>query len=98
MMGAGTSTCAFFGQQFKENPQAKAVEYMSWAQGFMTGENALMIATNGLSRDLSAHGGLNGQAVFLQDYCDAHPLLLWFDAVSTLYSQLPLNKPTTAAR
>lgn len=93
MTGAGVSPCAFFGQQFKENPQMRALEYIGWAQGFMSGLNTQMMQTDGRSRNLSANSGYQGAAAFLQDYCDAHPLRAFEEGVTIYYNSLPFNTP-----
>jgi hypothetical protein len=39
MMGAGSSTCADYTQEYRRDPDTANNLYFSWAQGFMSGQN-----------------------------------------------------------
>jgi len=88
-MGPGTVSCAKFLQDYKQNPELLGNMAFSWAQGYMSGANALMVG--------ALHTGwyeLNGrpdkdQEAFLLNYCDQHPLEHYQDGVHALMLTLP---------
>ena len=91
--GAGAATCAQFAKAYAAAPQVTGDLYYSWALGFMTGLNTenpdpLFAVLNAMSP--------HDQMSAFRDYCDAHPLEKYIDAVINLYLSMP-KKPLPAS-
>jgi hypothetical protein len=85
-MGTGVSTCGVFAKEYAKNPHEIENYYFNWAQGYMTGRNLSYSYEDW--RQLNAIS-VERQERKLRDYCDAHPLKQFVDAVSDLYDSLP---------
>jgi len=86
MMGAGSGTCAQYTQAYRRDPDEANNVYFSWAQGYMSGQNA--------ARDKSPMRDLNvlpisTQLDFLKRFCDQKPTVLFAIAAQTLFNALP---------
>ena len=91
-MGAGTLTCAEFGRRYKDasSPDTMETIFFSWAQGYMTALNYLLLQNINRERDLGAVP-VETQEAKIRQYCDAHPLADYADAVFELFQQFPLS-------
>jgi hypothetical protein len=89
-VGAGTFTCAKFGEWYKENTQTENW-FFDWAQGYMSGLNVASMLTGGMYHDLAALS-TEQQRTYLRQYCDQHPLVDWRDTVTSLYNTFPISK------
>jgi hypothetical protein len=89
--GVGAKTCGIFASNYRINPKLADDLYHSWAQGFMSGLN--YAKSTGNRRDLSAMS-TNDQMARIKQYCNAHPLAEYVDAVMDLYKDLPEIKKT----
>lgn len=81
-VGIGTSSCAEFGQHYKENPSMTQMAYYSWAQGYASGVAAMLNVSGAKTIDLNP---LAKEAELQFDsfkaYCDAHPLRIFGTAI-----------------
>jgi hypothetical protein len=86
--GAGATTCGEFGEYYRNNPTTTMASYLSWAQGFMSGQN---IARSVLKRQTHNLGGLSisEQAAKLRAFCNQKPLAEFGTAVEALFDELP---------
>lgn len=73
-VGAGASTCAEFARSFKETPELTEAVYYSWAQGFMSSQN-LMLLLSGQSVHNLKKLSLASAKSHVRAFCDKHPLL-----------------------
>jgi hypothetical protein len=94
-MGIGVTSCGQFAKAYTDTGGKVEVIYFAWAQGYMSGRNRTSLLEHGLSRDLQAKS-TDSQEAFLRGYCDLHPLLRYWEAVETLFLELPSNKPFVA--
>lgn len=86
--GVGVTSCTEFAQHYKLTPKAADFVYFSWAQGFMSGYNASLLAKGGTGKDLDAESN-SDEEVHIRDFCDQHPLVPFVRAVLDLYLSLP---------
>ena|ERR1700733_2702291 len=84
--GYGGSTCAQFGQNYKDNLDFEAA-YYSWALGFMSGLNFAQ-KPGEIMRNLGGNTDENKAA--LRRYCANNPLKNYMDAVTAVYLGLPV--------
>ena len=73
--------------------------YFAWAQGFLSGHNFAVLAyakNSSVAPDLKSLS-LEEQQAFIRQYCDAHPLGSYMDAVLDLYWKL-IEAQTTRKR
>jgi hypothetical protein len=90
-MGTGLESCGTFAKNYQVSPQTFESIYFSWAQGFLTGVNAIAAAKqDGTNRDLSSIP-VNQQQQFLRDYCNKHPLAEYMEGVVALYLKFKLS-------
>jgi len=88
-VGAGTQSCAVFGQTYQRNPQVAEQVFFSWAQGFMSATNYSLSAANRQQIALNPDGAsIDIQEAFIRDYCAGHPLDDYTMAVLKLMEQL----------
>ena len=73
-MGLGIASCSVFAKQYQAAPDEFERYYFTWAQGFMSGLNALSLTEYGTSRDLGAIP-TDEQELRLRSYCNGHPVL-----------------------
>lgn len=88
IVGLGATTCERFSQDIRSNPQLQR-DYLSWAQGFMSGillGRPLGVDT-GLNLDPPSFGILR-QLLFLTNFCQQNPRSDFSDGVAALYKQL----------
>ena len=96
MVGAGSNTCGQFANYYAQNPEAAEVSFFTWAQGFMSSMNIKLASGSAPTyRDLS--GPIEIQKSHIRIYCNAHPLVPYFDAVDDLFGSLP-QKPMPAKK
>jgi len=88
--GMGATACGKIAQEYRQNPTGIEGLMMTWAQGFMSGENLSISAKSTGYRDLQAMT-IEAQTQSLRNYCDEHPLAEFVDAVIDLYVKLPLK-------
>src|SRR5262249_36526936 len=86
--GAGTQSCAIYGQNFKRDPAVYGNAYFSWAQGFMSALNTRHFETQDFTDLQPRSSPQNGQERFIQGYCDQHPLAMVVDAVMELWKEM----------
>jgi hypothetical protein len=87
--GVGAISCGTLSQDYRQNPTQTENMMMTWAQGFMSGENIAL--PPGHYRDLQAMT-LEAQESFLRNYCDEHPMAEFIKAAIELYLKLPMKK------
>jgi hypothetical protein len=61
--------------------------FYSWAQGYMSGINMSVLASQRPARELS--GEMNDQKRALRNYCADNPLRNYMDGVLDFYAKLP---------
>jgi hypothetical protein len=86
MMGAGSSTCADYLEEYRSDPATANNLYFGWAQGFMSGEN--------VAHDKKPMRNLNALPVstqldFLKRFCEQKPAVLFAIATQNLFNALP---------
>src|ERR1017187_9447709 len=86
--GVGTSPCSLFTQINARDPGWARNNYLSWAQGFMTGENDERIAQKHPSAIVNSKTDDELWAD-LQNYCNAHPNEPFLKGLMILYLSLP---------
>ena len=87
--GAGVTTCAVFASRYKENLEKVEIIYFTWAQGFMSGLNTGLIASNSETPDLHPNDfDTEDQQGHIRHYCDQHPLADYFEATLDLYNEM----------
>jgi hypothetical protein len=94
--GAGTFTCAKYGELYRKSPDAAEAVYYNWAQGFMSGINGVKLAANGESKDLGSISQ-DEQKWSIRNYCNNHPLEDYMGAVMQVYNSLKASKPVVTA-
>lgn len=94
-MGVGGQTCGEFADAYRRDPHIAETIYFTWAQGFMSGQNVLVVLATGKTVDLSAVS-LTELEARIRDYCDAHPLAVYYFAVENVYRSLPSPPVVTA--
>jgi hypothetical protein len=90
MAGAGSFSCAEFTKAYRQYPDDMGGLYFSWAQGFMTGLNVAFLSP-WTPLDFS-RWSVKRQQMYIREYCDAHPLKLYMEAVLTLYDAMRLDQ------
>jgi hypothetical protein len=88
LMGEGALSCATFGQDYSRAPTVAEDNYFGWAQGYMSGLNALWNRAGGKQRILNAKT-TDEQKKFIRDWCNKHPLADYSEAVLQLVYTLP---------
>ena len=87
--GLGTTTCAEFANLYRADPKGTEIAFASWAQGFMSGWNFALM-DRGSYRDLGSED--SDYANFeIRQYCDAHPLAGFVQAVMAHFLDLPVK-------
>jgi hypothetical protein len=89
--GVGTTTCAEFADSYRLSPAVTDATYGSWLWGFLSGFNAMVSYMGKPSRDIKTFGVRNIERR-VREYCDAHPLGEYVDAVVFVLNQLPPMK------
>lgn len=84
--GDGMVTCGHFAEQYRISPSVVEDSFYAWAEGFMTALN--VAALNGKSAPLNEVPILQQKST-IREYCDAHPLATYMEAVISLYRSLP---------
>jgi hypothetical protein len=94
--GIGAISCGEIAKGYRQNPTQIENMMVTWAQGFMSGQNLSPGSTQ--YRDLAAMS-LDAQKESLRNYCDEHPMAELVKGVIDLYLKLPLKKyPPPASR
>lgn len=88
-MGVGEMTCGQFAAQYMASPSNEDY-FFDWAQGFLSGANAMSLADTNLYRDLTYVSTVE-QRGYIRNYCNDHPLVNYHMAVAVLYQSLPLR-------
>ena len=86
--GFGLSSCAEYAADYRRSPEALETIYFTWAQGFISGVNA--DRANDFF-DLKAKTPHEMRRLIRQ-YCNAHPLANYREAVLELMKSLPVVK------
>jgi hypothetical protein len=87
-IGAGAISCGKFAEQYRSHPEQTETIYVIWAQGFISGVNAILYP-QGKFVDLQAKT-LEEWKAFLRRYCNEHPLASYGSGVFELMSTLPV--------
>jgi hypothetical protein len=82
--GSGTVSCGTWVTNRSNNPDMVFMEF-SWVQGFITGLNAGLPIESSNNGHVGAHLDTNAAQVWLDNYCQAHPLDELSDASLALY-------------
>ena len=89
LVGAGTLSCAKFGQAYKLNPETFEAIYFAWAQGYLSRDNLQRTVDDGNFVDLlSPTYPTNDQKAYIRRFCDQNPLKSYFDAVIALHNHM----------
>jgi hypothetical protein len=88
--GAGAERCAVFTQNYQRLHRQTEDLYFTWAQGFMSGVNDVGLVTGQPIRDLNSVP-ISDQESQIRQYCEAHPLASYDQAVMQLYSSLKVS-------
>ena len=83
IVGAGTHTCAQFGKDYQADPEGEEVSYFTWAQGLMSGYNAIA-SINDLPQVNTSAMSIKEQLAHIRLYCNEHPLAFYVTAVDDL--------------
>lgn len=89
--GIGSTSCSLYLKRYGENAVMADFMFFTWAQGWMTAANEMLIDTNSKTRtyrDLS--GSIDEQEAQARAFCEMHPLGSYEDAVRAVYKGLPL--------
>lgn len=89
LRGWGTTTCGAFAAMYKDDPKFAEDHLFDWAQGMMSGMNARSLLASEGSRDLASLP-TDKQRSALRAFCDQRPLANYYEAVTDLYSSMPL--------
>jgi hypothetical protein len=83
--GPGARTCGEFAKDYGENPLSE-FNYFSWAQGWLSGLNSAEGAKTGRKRVLVdlLSTPVETQMLIIRQYCNAHPLAQYTQAVAYL--------------
>jgi hypothetical protein len=93
MSGVGVVSCGKIAEDYRKDATYTHTFTMNWAQGYMSGANAVAIGSYGKYRDLQAMT-VDEQQQSLRDYCDKHPVATFSKAVIDLYNKLPAKSYT----
>lgn len=85
--GVGAIACSQFTADIARDPNMEK-DYLSWAQGFMSSFNLLMLSEGSMSRDLSGTS-VDEQRSYIKQYCGTHPGEEYSVAVMKLLATLP---------
>jgi hypothetical protein len=89
-MGPGTFTCGQFSKWYAQNPSHTDDNFFFWAQGYMSGMNIALASDTKHYRDMAAIA-TETQQFWIRQYCDAHPLAGYTDAVFDVFKKLPMK-------
>jgi hypothetical protein len=87
-LGIGFAPCSVFNQTNAKDPDWAKNNYLSWAQGFMSGANDKNSDANKPLTDVSAMS-FDDQWTYLKAFCAANPSRIFFQGVYSLYMSLP---------
>lgn len=82
--GAGWVPCGEYAQRYRDNPQGTEDYVHAWAQGYMSGVNAVSLVRKNL-RGMS----IEKQKEHIRAFCDQRPLANVVVAVQDLFDRLP---------
>ena len=88
-VGIGSDTCGVFAQDYRKDGAAVENIYFTWAQGFMSGMNGMLVNEAKGFRQLTAKS-TSEQKAFIRSYCSQHPLDDYPTAVVALFRSLPV--------
>jgi hypothetical protein len=88
LMGVGTSTCAQFGNLYREDQRFWEYAYFTWAQGYMSAMNKVRINSGESTKNLNAIS-VETQERQVRGYCNSHSLAQYMEAAAALYDSLP---------
>jgi hypothetical protein len=86
MRGVGARTCGEFGADYKRNPSAADLIYMSWAYGFLSSQNITNVLERKPMRALPETDRID--RAIRQD-CDRRPLAPFFEIVLNFFKAQP---------
>ena len=84
--GQGAVSCAKFAEWSRSNPDDVESIFSAWAVGYLSGVND---GSLDYFADLKAKES-EELKLYLRQYCDAHPLATYRDAMIELYGTLPV--------
>ncbi len=84
-IGVGATPCGSFNKIYAADPKWANDNFMSWAQGFISGANA----ERGRGRVILNAVSPEEAWARLSNYCAAHPKNAFVDGVMVLYRSLP---------
>ncbi len=82
--GVGVKTCGEFALQYRSSPTDTELFYFNWAQGYMSGLNAMRT-----SRKVLNSISFREKLTRVRSYCSNHPFAQYFEAVTDLYNSMP---------
>jgi hypothetical protein len=87
--GAGVRSCAYFLDNYKNDPALTEPLYFSWAQGYMSGLNVARLDDRaGVFQPMS----MDEQRSYIRNFCNANPTKKYLYAVLDLYKTLHQRK------
>lgn len=84
--GVGSRSCAEFGADYKRDPRAAEILYMSWALGFLSSQNITNVLEHRPMRGLPEAAAISRG---IRQECDYHPLAPFFETVLNFYKSQP---------
>ena len=82
-------TCGEFAKMVRDDPKNVEHFFGSWAQGFMSGWNFALLEQS-FYRDIGSES-VEETDFFIRQYCDAHPLATYAQAVMNVFSKMPVK-------
>jgi hypothetical protein len=83
-MGVGTATCERFLVQYGKDPRLAETIFFSWAQGFMSGMNQILLTQGSRTKDMQSLT-LDDQKAWIVTYCRQKPTALYLSAVTNMW-------------
>ena len=94
--GLGKTSCAEFAIMYRSNPYRTEQLFFDWAQGFISGMDLYSVFFTKSERlKTGSKFELEPMKLIIREYCDKHPLQLYYMAVLDTYTHLP-SSPTAA--
>jgi hypothetical protein len=95
--GIGTRHCSEFVAAHKQSPKESENSYIAWAQGFMSGQNAMIQENSanlsGPPKQLEPKSfDVSQQKDYLISFCLKNPSMTYFNAVANLYVFLGIKE------
>ncbi|MGO8920470.1 MAG: hypothetical protein ACLQJR_31635 [Stellaceae bacterium] len=87
-MGLGVNSCATFGAMYKNDPSAAETAFFTWAQGFMSAMNLVLLGRDHEPSTNLALWDRERQRQHIRSYCAANPSLAYDEGVFDLFDSM----------